>query len=180
MLSRQGTPSGTISPVPAHTTIIETARLVLTPLQVADAPAMAAILGDQVLYNYTGGEPPTIEQLENLYRAQIAGSPRSGEVWHNWIVRIAGSPVAVGFVQATITGDDADVAWVIGVAWQGRGIASEAAAAMCQWLRYGGVGRITAHIHPGHVASAAVAEACGLGATEVIDDDGEVVWATVL
>ena len=166
--------------MPAHTTIIETAGLVLTPLQVADAPAMADILGDRDLYRYTGGEPPTIEQLENRYRAQIAGSPRSGEVWHNWIVRIAGSRVAVGFVQATITGDDADVAWVIGVAWQGRGIASEAAAAMCQWLRDGGVGRITAHIHPDHVASAAVAEACGLSATKVIDDDGEVVWATVL
>ena len=165
----------------AQTRIIETARLVLTPLQMADAATMAGVLGDEALYEFTGGEPATVEQLEDRYRAQLAGPARSSEVWHNWIVRIAESRVAVGFVQATVTGDDADdadVAWVIGVAWQHQGIACEAAVAMCRWLRDNGVSRITAHIRPDHSASAAVADACGLRPTNVIDDDGEVVWAS--
>ena len=162
-----------------ETTIIETPRLLLTPLQVADAPAMTGVLADRALYEFTGGEPPTVEQLADRYRAQVAGSPRVSEVWHNWIVRIAGSGVAVGFVQATVTGDAADVAWVIGVAWQRQGIAREASVAMCEWLGHSGVGRITAHTHPLHAGSAAVAEACGLRRTNVIDDDGEVVWASL-
>ena len=158
--------------------MIETSRLLLTPLQVRDALAMTGVLGDSALFEFTGGEPPTVEQLEDRYRAQTAGSHRSSEVWHNWIVRIADTGVAVGFVQATITGDDADVAWVIGVSWQRQGIAREAAVAMCEWLRDSGVGRITAHVHPDHAASAAVAEACGLRRTNVIDDDGEVLWVS--
>lgn len=47
--------------------------------------------------------------------------------WHNGIVRLRAERAAVGFVQATITGDTADVAWLIGVPWQRRGIAIEAA-----------------------------------------------------
>lgn len=164
--------------MPPDTTIIETSRLALTPLRVDDAAAMAGVLGDRHLYGFTGGEPPTVEELENRYRAQIAGPSRAGETWHNWIIRIATSRVAVGFVQATVTGGDADVAWVVGMGWQRRGIAREAAVAMCRWLRDNGVDRITAHIHPDHDASAAVAQACGLWATNVIADDGEVVWAS--
>jgi RimJ/RimL family protein N-acetyltransferase len=159
-----------------ETTIIETGRLVLTPLRIADAIAMADVLGHQRLYEFTGGEPPTVEQLELRYGAQVAGSSNPAEVWHNWIVRLVDSGVAVGYVQATVMGTSADVAWVIGVDWQHRGIAREASMAMCRWLHDAGVDRITAHIHPDHAASSAIAEACGLQRTTVIDDDGEVVW----
>ena len=86
---------------------------------------------------------------------------------------------AVGFVQGTVTGDSSDVAWVGGVEWQGRGYASEAASAMCDWLATEGVQRFTAHIHPGHLASQRVAAFLGMQATDEIDEDGEAVWAAV-
>jgi RimJ/RimL family protein N-acetyltransferase len=159
--------------------IIETERLLLTPLRVSDAEAMTAVLSDREVYRFMGGDPPTVEQLEARYRAQIAGSPRPSEVWHNWIVRLAASDAAAGYVQATVTGDHADVAWVIGIRWQGQHIAREAAMAMCRWLSNSGIRLITAHIHPDHAASCAVAAACGLGPTDVLDDDGEVVWESL-
>jgi RimJ/RimL family protein N-acetyltransferase len=35
---------------------------------------------------------------------------------------------------------------------------------------------VSAHIHPNHVASAAVARSAGLVPTGRADDDGELVW----
>jgi RimJ/RimL family protein N-acetyltransferase len=135
---------------------------------------MTEVLADPALYVYTGGSAPTAGQLEARYRAQVAGSPDPGQVWHNWIIRENGA--AVGFVQATVTGAEADVAWVVGVPWQGRGIASEAARAMCGWLAGLGVKSLRAHIHPDNVASVRVAEALGMRSTGRFDDDGEMVW----
>ena len=163
------------------TATIETGRLVLTPLDVSDAAAMVNVLSSTQLYEFIGGDAPSLEQLEARYRAQLAGPSDPDESWHNWIVRLVGTasdpPTPVGFVQATITGDAADVAWLIGVDWQGQGIARESAAALCAWLGDRGVERITAHVHPEHRASAAVAAACGLQLTDEIDEDGEQVWA---
>jgi len=69
----------------------------------------------------------------------------------------------------------AEVAWVVGVPWQGRGYAAEAARALVGWLEAAGVGEIVAHIHPDHVASARVAAGAGLVAT-ADEVDGERVW----
>ena len=155
---------------------LRTARLVLTPLEPADAFDMVDVLGDPALYAFTGGEPPDLERLRARYDAQVAGSPDPGERWHNWIIRMADTGAAIGFVQATVAGERADVAWLTGTAWQGNGFAVEAAGAMCGWLRGAGVRDVTAHIHPGHRASARVATAIGLVPTDVVDDDGERVW----
>jgi RimJ/RimL family protein N-acetyltransferase len=80
-------------------------------------------------------------------------------------------------VQATITaaGRAAEVAWVIAMAWQGQGLAAEAAEGLVAWLKAGGVQTITAHVHPDHHASAAVAARAGLAATGEMHD-GERIW----
>jgi RimJ/RimL family protein N-acetyltransferase len=92
-------------------------------------------------------------------------------------MRLVDHDVAVGFVQATVTGDKADVAWVVGTEWQGAGYAKEAVAAMTGWLVENGVTRICAHIHPNHLASQGVAISAGLARTGQIDNDGEEIWA---
>lgn len=151
-----------------------TARLSLTPLVVPDAKAMVDVLSDRDLYRFTGGEPPTLEELEGLYRFQVAGSPNDGETWHNWIVRRVGAPI--GYVQATVTGDQADLAWVIGTAWQGQGYATEAATAIRDWLADQGVRGFSAHIHPDHHASHRIGTRLGLCPTGELDDEGEMIW----
>ena len=157
-------------------TRIRTDRVVLTALAVADATEMVPVLADPALYAFTGGEPPTLDVLTARYDRQVAGSGRRDETWHNWIVRVPPDDVPVGFVQATVTGTDADIAWVIGTHWQGQGMASEAARAMAGWLRARGCTRLTAHIRPGHAASERVATKVGLGPTDELDADGERVW----
>lgn len=157
---------------------IETDQVVLSPLAVEDAEQMAAVLAGPELYTFTGGTPPTVDELRGRYRRQVVGcSPDGTQLWRNWIVRPAGSEQAVGYVQATVAGDhsSADIAWVIGSAWQGRGYATTAAAAMVAWLRRRGVERFRATIHPDNAASNAVARRLGLRPTDDFDD-GERVW----
>ncbi|TFD23644.1 GNAT family N-acetyltransferase [Cryobacterium sp. TMS1-13-1] len=159
---------------------IETERLRLEPLAVEHAPAMGAVLSDSRLYEFTGGTAPTRAQLESRYAAQAAGRSDDGsEWWLNWIVvdRSTGDPT--GFVQATVRHDDgalvADIAWVISTRYQGHGIASEATRAMVDWLTGHKVARFTAHIHPDHQASSAVARKQGLHPTDT-HVDGERRW----
>ena len=153
---------------------IETSRLLLTPLDAADAAEMVTVLADRDLYAFTGGEPPTLKQLQELYRRQSAGSRREGETWHNWIIRLDGT--AIGYVQATVEGGIADLAWVVGSPWQGLGHGTAASMAMRDWLAGCGVARFSAHVHPDHTASKAVAAKLGLRPTGEIDDEGEMVW----
>lgn len=156
--------------------VIETARLTLEPLRVEHAEEMAPALGDPALHEFIGGEPATVEELRERYRRQVVGhSPDGTEGWLNWVVRHRASGAPVGTVQATLTGDGAEVAWVIATTHQRRGYAGEAATAMAEWLRRRGVRVLTAYVHPEHRASARVAERLGLAATEQ-QVDGEVRW----
>ena len=138
---------------------------------------MVTVLGDERLYTFTGGRPPTLAELRARYARLVVGRSADGmEQWRNWILRLRDGR-AVGTVQATITaaGREAEVAWVIGMAWQGQGLASEAAGGLVGWLEAGGVRTITAHVHPDHHASAEVAAHAGLAATQEVHD-GERVW----
>jgi RimJ/RimL family protein N-acetyltransferase len=152
--------------------------VLLTPLAVSDADDMVLVLGSAELYRFTGGAPPTLAELRARYARQVAGhSPDGSQEWRNWIIRCQPDGQAAGYIQATIDdgGSRAEIAWVVGLAWQGRGLASAAARALIGWLDAHGVTRIQAHIHPEHEASAAVARAAGLGPTSVLED-GELLW----
>jgi RimJ/RimL family protein N-acetyltransferase len=156
-----------------------TARLVLKPLAESDADEMAGVLAAPELYTFIGGEPPTPDGLRARYaRLAVGHSPDGSQEWVNWIARRAEDGAAVGTVQATVLDDGrrADVAWVVGTAWQGRGYAVEAASALVAWLRERGVAEIRANIHPEHAASARVAERIGLAPTGELDDEGEQIW----
>jgi RimJ/RimL family protein N-acetyltransferase len=160
---------------------LTTARLVLEPLRVAHAREMVSVLDDPLLRRYVGGESATLGELEARYARQVRGRSADGaQRWVNWVVRLRSSDAAVGFVQATIDAESgvADLAWVVGSRFQGRGLAGEAASAMASWLRRSGVTGLTAHIHPGNSASEGVARSVGLEPTATVVR-GEVRWVAV-
>jgi len=158
---------------------ITTERLSLTPLRPGDADELAEVLADPRLHEFIGGRPDTVEELRARHAAMLAGPGRPDEVWRNWVVRRRADAQPVGTVQATLyrrqAGWRADVAWVVGVAYQGQGYAAEAAGALVAWLADRDVGEVVAHIHPDHAASAGVARRAGLRPTAELVD-GEVVW----
>jgi RimJ/RimL family protein N-acetyltransferase len=70
-----------------------------------------------------------------------------------------------------VRGSTAELAWVVGTAYQGRGYATEAATAVRDSLLRGETGTpmvaLEAHIAPGHHASEAVAQHLGLTPTDI-------------
>ena len=181
----EGAGAGTRGPSPwdrPEPEEIATARMVLEPLTPGHAGPMLPVLGDPALYAFTGGEPPTPDGLRRRYTLQSAGSPDRDRSWFNWILYVRGEGLPAGFVQATVdhgpAGPVADLAWVVGVPHQGRGLATEAALGMRDWLAAHGVRAFRASIHPLHDASAGVARRLGLTPAPGVDEDGEVRWAS--
>jgi RimJ/RimL family protein N-acetyltransferase len=162
--------------------LLRTDRLLLEPLTVAHAQEAEPFLNDRRLHEWIGGTPPTREELERRYRRQCAGrSPDGQQGWLNWMLRSGTDGPLVGTVQATLGRPqpgraEAELAWVIGHAFQGLGYAGEGATAMVRWLRTQGVTVFSAHVHPGHRASAAVARSVGMQPTGRMHD-GEMLWS---
>lgn len=150
----------------------------LRALTSADADVMAVVLRDPSLYEFTGGEPPTADELTRRYDVQARGqSPDGTERWVNDVVLLGGEQQPIGYVQATIPsgGGTAEIAWVIGRAWQGHGHATRAARLLLASLAEQDVETVVAHIHPDHTASQRIATHLGLEPTSTILD-GEVRW----
>ncbi|HEX6460617.1 MAG TPA: GNAT family N-acetyltransferase [Thermoleophilaceae bacterium] len=146
-------------------------RLDLEPLRVEHATEMVPVLADPSMYVFIGGEPPAEEELVARYVRQ---SRRPG--WLNWVLRLRTTGEAVGTVQATQRdGHVAELAWVVSSRFQGAGYASEATAAVIDWLAAQGIHTFEAYIHPDHIASNKVAERSGFLPTESIRN-GETGW----
>jgi RimJ/RimL family protein N-acetyltransferase len=147
---------------------ILTDRLDLRPVTVNDADEMAAIFADTRLYTFTGGTPSTLEALRSTFARLEAARTASATAQLNWVVRHRVEDLAIGMLQAIFTdgGLATEIAWVIGMAWQGQGLATEGTRAVVAWLEAHGVHTITAWIRPDHHASAAVALRAGLTPTE--------------
>lgn len=161
------------------TEVVNTERLDLLPLRVEHAEEMATVLSDPALHTYIGGIPDTPQALRSRYQRMVAGSPDPAVTWHNWVIRLRDEACLTGTVQATVTPSDhettTELAWVVGTPWQGRGIATEATRGLLAWLGGQPAQTVIAHIHPDHLASAAVATACGLAPTDEWHD-GEIRW----
>jgi RimJ/RimL family protein N-acetyltransferase len=142
---------------------LETERLWLTPIAVADAAEMSRVLADPALYAFTGGAPEAEAALAVRYARWVAGPTEAGQRWVNLVVRERSTGQAAGYVQATVEAPEADLAWVIGAPWQRRGYAVEATRALVSHLaRELGVATLRALIRPDHAASQAVARRLGL------------------
>lgn len=167
-----GAKGGSLSAAP-----IQIRRLCLEPLAPPHVGELSRLLSDPTLHQYI--DRVDQKSLEGALRRRIRGCPDAGVSWCNWALRLLTEDRLVGTVQATVTsapdGLDAEVAWVVATAWQGQGLAKEAATALVGWLRQAGVHSLLAWIHPGNRASQDVARAIDLLPTDEWLG-GEVGW----
>ena len=132
-----------------------TPDLTLEPLVAGHAEAMFAVLGAPELYRYLDfGPPPSLEHLRGVYEELEARvSPDGSQLWLNWVIRPQGG-VPVGFVQATVSGAEAWIAYVLAKEWWGRGYAFQATQAVVDHLRAAcGVVRFLATVEAGNARS---------------------------
>ena len=162
---------------------IQTCRLLFEPLCVGacrrDGPSSA---GPRACTPTSAAGHPISTSFGRATNVRVPGTRQTGrEGWLNWIIREGDQRTAIGAAQATLriepNGLSAELSWLIGVAHQRLGYATEAARAIKEWLAVSGVDRFVAYIHPDHAASASVARHLGLTPTADIRG-GEIRWAT--
>ena len=110
---------------------LETVVLTLEPQAERHAAEMFAVLSDPAIYEYENEPPASLEALRQRYAAlESRRSPDGREQWLNWVIRLpTGEPI--GYVQATVYPDRrAAIAYELGSAWWGRGLARRAVEAM--------------------------------------------------
>ena len=115
---------------------LETDDLLLEPLVAGHAEAMFPLLSDPALYRWIDEAPPAdLARLRARYdRLETRTSADGRQHWLNWVVRRPGQP-PLGYLQATVLEDgSAWVAYLLGSAHQGQGIATRATAAMLAHL----------------------------------------------
>ena len=116
--------------------MLETARLRLEPLAPAHADELFAVLDDErVSRHLAGPEVTTVEALRaRIDRAGAGPPPGRDETWVNFAVRRRSDAQVLGRVEATVHGGWAEIAYVFGPAFWGRGYATEAVSWLLGWL----------------------------------------------
>ncbi len=115
--------------------IIKTATLTLEPQVAAHADELFILLSDPAIYEYEDEPPVSVEWLRERFRKLETRQSADGtEQWLNWVIRLP-TAVAIGYVQATIAADGtATIGYVLAKAYWGRGLATQAVAAMLDEL----------------------------------------------
>ena len=154
---------------------IQGRRVVLVWLRRADADELAGLLDDAVVRDALAVDD--VEGLRRRFGAwESRRSPDGAQGWLNWVVRDRDDHRALGWVQATVQGTTAAVAYALLPAERGRGAASDAVRAIGRWLRATlGVAEVTASIAQDNTASARVARAAGFAPPER-RNGGERLW----
>jgi [ribosomal protein S5]-alanine N-acetyltransferase len=113
-----------------------TQRLRLEPLEQWHAQVLFEGLRDARLYRWLDEKPPeSLDYLSRRYqRLQTRQSADGSEIWLNWVILSVTEGRYIGYVQATIRGRTASVAYVLFADAQGKGFAREAVASMIQEL----------------------------------------------
>jgi len=147
----------------------------LAPLRATDAEDLVGLLAESELRVWLRARD--VDQLRERFEGwEVRRSPDGREAWLNWIVRSAEDGRALGWTQATVADDAAQVAYAVLPDERGRGYATEALKAMMSELRDElGVVFFEAHIDEANVGSQKVAAAAGLKRTDRTVR-GESVW----
>ena len=109
--------------------------LTLEPQMAAHADEMFVVLSDPAIYAYENEPPASVEWLRVRYAMlESRQSPDGRERWLNWVIRGADARL-IGFIQATVHADgSAAIAYELGSAHWGRGLASRATQAVIDEL----------------------------------------------
>ena len=102
-----------------------TARLTIEPLAARHAEELFAALDDPLVGRYIGGpDVTTLAELRERIAHLLAGPEvGSGDTWANWVVVL--DAVIIGRLEATFHDGIAEVGYVFGPRWWGRGYGTE-------------------------------------------------------
>jgi len=96
---------------------------------------MFDLLSDPAIYRYENEPPASVEWLRARFtRLESRRSPDGREQWLNWVIRLPNSELA-GYLQASVhPSGRAAIAYVLASRHWGRGLGTQAVAAMIEEL----------------------------------------------
>lgn len=143
---------------------LRTERLTLEPLDAAHADAMFEGFADPVLYTWIDVVPPAnVDDLRERFARIAKPYAPTGELWLNWVIRIAATGQPAGLVEATMRADRVVyLAYYVFTPFMRRGYAREACAAVLEhlWRAYDAV-EIRANMDYRNVPSRCLVESLG-------------------
>ncbi|HXC55020.1 MAG TPA: GNAT family N-acetyltransferase [Rhizomicrobium sp.] len=112
---------------------LETARLVLRPLQLSDAAATQALFAHWGIVRYVPDIPwpYPADGAESYYRNVALPQMEKGTAWR-WSLRLKSAPEELIGAIHLMDGDNNRFFW-LGIAWQGQGLMTEACEAATQF-----------------------------------------------
>lgn len=139
--------------------VMTTERLVLRPLRVEDAEALHPMYSDADANTY-GSHPATMTLEESRARLEKG---IADPTWRAWAITLKGDDTAIGTVACyeKRQGKVTEIGYILKRAFWGRGIATEAVAAMIDLLFAEGQRRVFADTDPENAASIALLERLG-------------------
>lgn len=161
----------------------KTERLEIKKLELEHAEGLYQALKDPKVARYIGGPDLTsiedaqkrIEYVNNLDNAPV------GQKWLNFSI-LLGKQI-IGRLEATITGNKAEIAYLIGPKWWGKGYGLEATQWLVDYLQTLDVTDFWATVHPENTYSIKLLHKLGFEETKDFDsnylqsiDDGDLVF----
>lgn len=141
-----------------------TARLALRPFTLDDIePLHKLIAVPGVMRYFPRPDPPDLERTQRIVTHQITEWATRGYGW--WAVTWAADGVLLGWCGLQYLPDTAEteVGYLLGQAWWGLGIATEAArASVAYGFEHFDFAEIIGITHPDNVASQRVLQKCGM------------------
>ncbi len=140
-------------------------RVVLHPLRAEHAEVLFPILSDVELWHYAPApQSKSVDELRARFaRLESRRSPDGREHWFNWVIEDKASGSIHGYVQSTVDEalGEASVAYVLGRASWGRGLASDAVGPMLGHLKGIGVTTFLANVDSRNHRSTRLLESFG-------------------
>jgi RimJ/RimL family protein N-acetyltransferase len=127
-------------------------RLTFEALRPDHTDGLFAALADPRVGRYIGGPDfTTMAELRARIDRLLAGPGNDAETWLNWVVLLEGT--IIGRIEATLHDGVAEIGYVFGPRWWGRGLGSEAVAWLLSELWQQGVPEAWASVDPDNEAS---------------------------
>ena len=117
------------------TPVLETPRLLLLPLELADAEQVQALFPQWEIVRYLRKQfpwPYPPDGAHRYYAETALPAVERGEEWH-WTLRLKTSPTRIIGCISLMKNSDNNRGFWIGVPWQGQGLMSEACDAVTNY-----------------------------------------------
>jgi len=162
-------------------TVLTTTRLQLRAFRHDDAADLHVLLSDPRTNTIGSGPFTLLSQTDQWIRNRVTVQEEHGLCWYALRRRDTGELVGnCGMLRGRSSYAEPEIGYMIGVAHQGQGLASEAARAVLAECRACGITRVRATIRPHNTASRHIAARLGMTIDRIVRDErGDLLFHVV-